>query len=673
MNKRMRKFISLLLVFAMMFSIASCSSIENFFDLDRGSQSKHHRKDRDDDDDDDNDRHRRHRDDEDEDEEDDVDEEDEEQYDEVDDVAPADQVTIDASLTYPDHVPTADELHPYHAPGRITGQEASDILDEIELEYLQRSIGNSYVDAVILFDDIESMGITCDEVSWGSFTEEDGESLAYYTETLETLYSIDYESLDDQDRAFYDKIVYDFELNQYMASYSAFGYYSLVFDPLLGPQCEIFFLLDVIQFDTVEDAENYILLLEDIDRYYDEILDYEEQRAAYGFANPASVYENIAGSFDALCEQEDDCFLYESFEARVNAIPGIDAATKADLIARNEAAMHDYVFPEFEECSERMGALASYDGVQQGISSFPGGEAYYTVLFMYYSNSSKSIEETTAQLDAMIDALLAGMNSIAYSGDFSWYDEYMNHDYSMGDTDANLQYLNTAVMPDFPDLPAHSYTLRDVPEALEENFSPAAYLGYHLDRFDSNLIITNQGSVTDTFGVTCAHEGYPGHMFQSVYTRSHCEHPYLYLNDSIGYTEGWATYVENYCFKYFTENDTAGTLIMIENEFNVLLFARMDIGINYEGWSVEDCNAWYSETFGMAGGDFTDVFEIVTNQPCYGVKYGIGFVNTGLIMTQAHQDFPNATDEEIHTAYLNALPLTFEMIAERMYDELSGN
>ena len=52
---------------------------------------------------------------------------------------------------------------------------------------------------------------------------------------------------------------------------------------------------------------------------------------------------------------------------------------------------------------------------------------------------------------------------------------------------------------------------------------------------------------------------------------------------------------------------------------------------------------------------------------------GIGNMITTSIMSQAHVDFPDATDLQIHTAYLNALTGTYEQITYYMYEELSGN
>ena len=675
MNKRLRKFMAVLLMISFLTPTVACSQIEDMFNLDHdsGSGKRTRERDRDDDDDDE---------DEDEDEEEETTETSETSETAETTVAPDPTVTAStpltydmSDLTYPDHVPTYDELHPAHTAGTISGDEASQLLDQVEHDILQRSVGNSYVDYEILFADPLAQGYTLEEVTWGSMDADYDEEAEFIDQQLQILYSIDADSLDYQDRAFYDKVLYDMELSAYEVQYTAFAYYAPVFDPLIGPQCDLFFILDVLEFETVEDAENYILLLQDLDRYFDEILDFEEDRAARGFACTDAVYEDIAASFDGLAIQEDDCFLYESFEERLNNIDGLTDDQRTQLIADHEAAMHDYVFPEFEECSERMGALVGSGGVQQGVGAYPGGDAYYAVRFTSFANSSKTIEETTEQLDAMLTNITGTMNDIINSGDLSWYSDYMNTTCSMGDdVESNLDYLYEAIAPDFPDLPDHDYFTRDVPESLEENFSPAAYLGYHLDTFDSNMIITNRSGVDDTFGITCAHEGYPGHMFQSVYTRSVCEHPYLYIADSVGYAEGWATYVQCYCVKYFTDNETVMVLYQIDDELNALLFARLDIGINAEGWTIDDCADYMTEILGQpyTAADCERMFQIVTNQPGYGVKYGIGFLNTGLTIESVRAQFPDATDEEIFTAYLNALPLTFEMIEERMVEALSA-
>lgn len=655
MSKRIRTTLAMILILAMTFNIASCSAVEDFLNLDHGrSNSERHHRDRDDDDDDEDD---------DEDDEDE-DDEDPEETEETEVSGPTNTpAPISDELTYPDHVPTYDEIHPSHPNGTVRGQAAVDILNDLELQIVQESL-DSYVYANIFFEHPEDYGIDITDVSWGSVSTDHEQDVADNNEALELLYSIDRNSLGEADKIFYDKLLYDLELSAYYLQWTAFDYYESILKPLTGPQSEVLFILDVLEFDTEEDAENYIEVLRDTDRYYDEMCDFEEERASLGYVNTDEVYEEVAESFDALVAQQDDCFLYESFEERLDNIQGLSAARKQELIDEHYDVMQNVVFPEFEECADRMRALKC-GAPDIGVCQYPGGDAYFAYIFYTQTNSGRTIEESIAQVEAYADSIMTTMNNIAYGGDLSWYNEYVSHDYSMGDTNDNLVYLYDMIQDDFPMVPAHDYRLMDVPEVFADSFSPAAYLGYHLDDYNSNLILTNRASITDTFGVTCAHEGYPGHMYQSLYLRNSTNHPYMYLADSIGYTEGWATYVENYSFKYFSIT-SASELVRIENVLNVVLFARFDLGVNYEGWSAQDCADWYSDISGMSAGAsmFMDAYELLLSDPGYGIKYGLGFINTGLVMAQLHNDFPDATDIEIHTAYLNAQTGTFEQILE---------
>lgn len=644
MKVSIRKTLAMILTLAMAFNVVGCSAIEEFFDLNHDDRDRSER------------RHRR---------DDDDETEETEETEETDFTTPAPTSTpsqIANDLTYPDHVPDYDEIHPAHNNGTIRGQEAIDLLNDLELQMIQDSFSGSYVYTEIYFEDPSRYGIENSDISWGTVDSDHDQDVADNREALDILYSIDRDSLEEGDKIFYDKLLYDLELSAYYLQWTAFDYYESALKPLTGPQSEVLFILDVLEFDTIEDAQNYIEVLRDIDRYYDELCEFEEERASYGYINTDEVYEEVAQSFDALVEQEDDCFLYESFENRLDNIPGLSASDRQALIEEHESVMHDVVFPEFEECAARMRALKC-GAPDVGVCQYPGGDAYFAYLFYTQTNTGRSLDTSIEQVEAYAQSLVDQMNTIAYSGDFSWYDEYMSHNYSMGDTNANLTYLYEAIQNDFPMIPSHQYRLMDVPEVFEDSFSPAAYLGYHLDNFNSNMILTNASSINDTFGVTCAHEGYPGHMYQSLYLRQSTNHPYMYIGDSIGYTEGWASYVENYAFKYFSTS-TASELVRIENIINILLFARFDLGINYEGWDIEDCANWYSEVFGqsISSDSFADAYSLLLSDPGYGIKYGLGFINTGLVIAQLQGEFPDATDAEIHTAYLNAQTGTFEQI-----------
>ncbi|MBP5654485.1 MAG: DUF885 family protein [Clostridiales bacterium] len=582
-------------------------------------------------------------------------------------------LTDSNGLTYPDGIASQEVIHPKHAKGTVTGQQAQQILTEVEQTIMREGV-SSYVDAVILFDDYAKYGISPDGFGWGEYSAEaDPEDAKLTKDLINKLYSIDADSLDDADRIFYDKVLYDLEEDAYMSQFTAFPYYAMELNPLVGPQNEVLFVMDVLEFKTKQDAENYLLVCKDIDRYYDQICTFEEQRAEYGYASSPDVYEDTAKSFDALVAQKDDCFLYDSFKERLGKIQGLSDSDRQDLISRHDDIMKNTVFPEFEECASRMRALKSYNGENRGLLQFKGGREYYECLFRAKTNSSKTIDQSTADLEKVISNLKNTMETLM-ANSMSWYMYYAIHDYDKGSVKGNLDFLSGAVKADFPEVPDHSYRLMEVPKVFEDSFSPAAYLGYHLDKYDSNIIIVNNGSSHGDLGVTIAHEGYPGHMLQSLYTRTvAAKHPYMFAFDSIGYAEGWATYCENYAIKYYEDNSDVATFAQINNELDPILTARCDIGIHCENWNINDCVRCLNDAgLSVSEYSFQTYYNLLVSDPTYSAKYGCGFVNTGMVMSRIKGDFPNASDKDIHTAYLNAQTGTFEQIEEHMRKELNG-
>ena len=585
-----------------------------------------------------------------------------------------DYIPTSDTLTYPDHVATYEEIHPAHQRGNISGKEAVSLLSAVENSLIHHEI-NSYAMVEIYFEKPEDFGFDIKEPTWGEDISDGGydEEKAFYQSQLDLLLTIDGESLTGDDKLCYERMVYNCEEKIYIYSYTAFNYYSMVFNYLVGPQSEILFVLDVYSFDTVKDAENYILLVKDIDRYFDSMCEFEEARAELGFASSDNSYEKAAESFDNLVAQKDDCFLYDSFEERLDNIRGLSSSEKNRLISENEKAMKDIMFPEFEECAERMRALKGSGGTDCGISAYRGGDAYFAALTRTSTNSNATVNESIDVLDRTIQDVYDEFMNIASSG-FDWYSEYMHHTYSKGDIVDNLDYLDDAIKGDFPGIPAHEYSLMDVPEVFEENFSPAAYLGYHIDNYNANLLIVNNGQVDENYGISIAHEGYPGHMFQSVYTRSHTKHIYLYLFESIGYSEGWATYTQYYSMKYFSDSGKPTKAMILKRDewiLGILASTRAEYGIHVENWSMQDCLDYFDQMgFGVNEDDFSEFYTLIVTDPGYYAKYGMGYLWTQKIMDDMRAKYPDATEKQIHTAYLDSLTMTFDKISENMDAEL---
>ena len=111
---------------------------------------------------------------------------------------------------------------------------------------------------------------------------------------------------------------------------------------------------------------------------------------------------------------------------------------------------------------------------------------------------------------------------------------------------AIIQDLEQNITDAFPK-PANVTTrIKYVPDALEPYLSPAFYMIPSIDNTSENIIYINQAHTMEDIRLftTLAHEGYPGHLYQTTYYANTNPDPLRNLLNFSGYVEGWATYAE---------------------------------------------------------------------------------------------------------------------------------
>ena len=113
-----------------------------------------------------------------------------------------------------------------------------------------------------------------------------------------------------------------------------------------------------------------------------------------------------------------------------------------------------------------------------------------------------------------------------------------------------------------------------------------------------NVIYINPGHISDdlTLFTTLAHEGYPGHLYQTIFYESTDPDPVRSIFNFGGYVKGWATYAEM-CSYYLTPLPKEQATILQKNGSVILaLYALADMGIHYDGWSRIDTAAFLQNT-----------------------------------------------------------------------------
>lgn len=117
-----------------------------------------------------------------------------------------------------------------------------------------------------------------------------------------------------------------------------------------------------------------------------------------------------------------------------------------------------------------------------------------------------------------------------------------------------------------------------------------------IDDYSHNSIYINE--TTDTTNIsyftTLAHEGFPGHLYQTVMTYESGIEPVRSILNYSGFVEGWATYVEFQSYHYAGLDDDVATILELNQDATLSLYASTDIGIHYEGWTLEDTKKFWN-------------------------------------------------------------------------------
>ena len=219
-----------------------------------------------------------------------------------------------------------------------------------------------------------------------------------------------------------------------------------------------------------------------------------------------------------------------------------------------------------------------------------------------------------------------------------------------------LEHLKTQIQTSFPAAPSAHYTVKNVNEKLQEFLSPAFYLTAPMDQFTENCIYINPGNNYNEIELftTLAHEGYPGHLYQTIYSYSKNLSPIRYLLYHGGYTEGWATYVEMLSYQYAGLDPLISRALMLNQDATLSLYATVDMSVHYDGWTLAD-TADFLGKYGITETSvISKIYQAVIENPANYLKYYIGYLEFLELKEQAKTYYANDYSElTFHTAVLN--------------------
>ena len=164
---------------------------------------------------------------------------------------------------------------------------------------------------------------------------------------------------------------------------------------------------------------------------------------------------------------------------------------------------------------------------------------------------------------------------------------------------------------------------------------------------------------------TLAHEGFPGHLYQTVMSYESGLPPARHLANCGGYTEGWATYVEMLAYQYADIDPAVATVMQKDQSALLSLYASTDLGIHYDGWTLDDTVEFWS---GYGIEDVTvieKIYQYIVGEPANYLQYYVGYLGFLELKEIAIEKYGSDFDEvTFHRALLEIGPAPFDIIEE---------
>lgn len=583
--------------------------------------------------------------------------------------------TEDVVITTPDEEDD-EEYVPYEDP---TTPEALEEQAEFH-EWLWDSFVESVTcDTVTLHYTLahpENYDIEAPEVTYGEvdFSEEGlAEDKADSEATLAEMEAFDYDLLTGDQRLSYD-VIYDyietdlaFYDNIYL--YEPFAYTS-------GLQTNLPITMAEYTFYDKQDVDDYIALLNQTLDYYNAYLDFEREKSANGFfMNDACADEVIRQCEEYIATPEEN-LLIVTFNDRISEVPDITEEEIETYKQANYDAVMNSVIPAYESIISTFNELKGTGTNDLGLVYLEGGEEYYEYLLASNVGTDKTPDEIIEILDTRINDVLLEFSTVAFSNYEayeSYYEEYEDF-YTDIDAKESIEFFQEAFADVFPEIPPIEFTVTPVHESLENIVSPAFYMTPPMDDYLNNSIYINEGSETGATWNTYAHEGIPGHMYQFVYFLSNDPEPIRTLLNFSGYQEGWATYVEMMSFEYFDgySNEVYADFERINNELNLLVSARIEIGVNYEGWTLEETEDYLAEN-GFNSEAAQDIMDYVIAEPANYQMYVTGWLEFEELRETAIDELgDDFVESDFHKVLLDAGPCQFYLLENLVIDYINS-
>lgn len=439
--------------------------------------------------------------------------------------------------------------------------------------------------------------------------------------------------------------------------------------PVSGIHTQLPVLLSEYSFYDTQDVETYLALLKETPSYFDSVIRFEQKKAASGLFMPDYQADSVLDTCQSFIDMGKENYLVSTFDERIASLDLLPENKKDSFRKENMKLVTEEIYPAYQNLITAIKSLKGKGMNEQGLSYFPYGKKYYEYLVRQTTGCNESISRLRLMTRAQILEDLSAMQKVLFPADAALTQASV---LEQTPPDSMLDDLRSKITDTFPEIPDVDFQVKYVPESMQDYLSPAFYMIPAIDNLTENVIYINNGQTASGLNLytTLAHEGYPGHLYQTVYFSASEPDPIRSILDFGGYVEGWATYAEMMSYYLAPLPKTEASLLQKNSSVILGLYALADMGIHYDGWSVTDTVRFFSDYGINDPNAVQSVYKLIIGSPANYLKYYIGYLKFYELKKEMADALGNQfSQKEFHRAVLDVGPAPFEIV----YDEVEKN
>ena len=471
-------------------------------------------------------------------------------------------------------------------------------------------------------------------------------------ETNDTFREFDRDLLTAEQQDIYDTFDAQIAL-EIQFSDAKFDYYAPLFESMSGLQFQLPTLFADWEVRSEQDVQDLITLVQDVKPYVASALDYTQKQADMGLL--MLDLDAVADYCSGIVQAGEQSAILSAMSAGIDSL-NLDPERAETYKNELAQAFTDSFIPAFQHICDTMDSLkASGKNHTQGLAQFEHGKEYYELLLRQSIGADQSVQEVQEMMETAGQDHLKNLSAILLQNPTALLPLAENNLPETGNDSYQeiLDALGEKIFTLFPEVRELSYHIVAVNEEIASDTGVEAY--FKIPPLDGTSpkqlrVNPNTGEVSSlsTYS-TVAHEGFPGHMYQYAYMYEHVDSNYIKVLSNVpAYTEGYAVYAQYKALKELEGIDQALLDAYRENELiSYCAIIVCDIGIHYEGWSIEEFTSYLNKQgFSLAGEDAQLQYEQLWANPCAFEPYYVGYEQFRALKEKAQDALGNQFQEK---------------------------